>query len=172
MAGDTRAGLSEAEQTEREIDLSLLEAWEDGDDERTKEIVLVGFFRRLTALLFEGVAGMVRAAGGDSEAGRYRDEDDAEEEENTLADQNTADQLGTPSTLHSNTNITDEQPLLSNNQQENILEITSEDISSIGLDMWSSTDRKFIVEFLDIWYEGRKGRVRGGGIECCGVRIM
>ena len=161
-AGDTRAGLSEAEQSEQEMDLALLDSGDDGDG-RTKEIVVVGYFRRLTGMLFDATARIVR--GGD---GMYKDEEEPNAEDGNGSREREDDwrQNGED----------DEQRLLPNRQDtesdsDEVLDITSEDMSAMGLDMWSASDKQFIQDFLDVWW-GRKAKIRGMGVECCGVKIM
>ena len=48
--------------------------------------------------------------------------------------------------------------------------VTNEDMSRMGLDVWSESDREFVRELI-AFYWGRKADVRGGRVECCGVRI-
>ena len=48
--------------------------------------------------------------------------------------------------------------------------VSSEDMSRMGLDIWSESDREFVRELV-AFYWGRKANVRGGRVECCGVRI-
>ena len=48
--------------------------------------------------------------------------------------------------------------------------ISSEDMSRMGLDIWSESDRDFVRELVSLYW-GRKADVRGGRVECCGVRI-
>lgn len=76
---------------------------------------------------------------------RYRDEDDGEDDEQAL--------------------------LSSKDGEDDVVEITEEDVRATGLDVWSETDRKFVEDMVRLWW-GRSAVVRGGSIECCGVRIM
>jgi len=48
--------------------------------------------------------------------------------------------------------------------------ITNEDMTRMGLDVWSESDREFVRELV-AFYWGREADVRGGRVECCGVRI-
>jgi hypothetical protein len=52
-----------------------------------------------------------------------------------------------------------------------VILVTSEDMSSMGLDGWSENDRSFVKELVE-FYWGRKADVQGGRVECCGVRIV
>ena len=48
--------------------------------------------------------------------------------------------------------------------------VSNEDMARMGLDMWSESDREFVRELVALYW-GRKADVRGGRVECCGVRI-
>lgn len=50
------------------------------------------------------------------------------------------------------------------------LMVDKDDLSRIGLDTWSETDKAFIQELLWMYF-GRRADVRGASLECCGVRI-
>lgn len=54
--------------------------------------------------------------------------------------------------------------------EDEALNVSSEDMARMGLDIWSDGDHKF-VEDLMIMYFGRNAKVQGANIECCGVRI-
>ena len=167
-AGDTRAGLSEAEQSEREMDLSLLDSGDD-EDGRTKEIVVVGYFRRLSGMVFDATGTIVR---GQTTTNGYRDEtdetgtgqeDEIEDDEQEQTQTDDDQQRLLPQRQGSEADPSSDEPPL--------LEISSEDMSAMSLDMWSSSDKNFIHDFLHVWW-GRKARIRGMGVECCGVKIM
>jgi hypothetical protein len=49
--------------------------------------------------------------------------------------------------------------------------ITRADITDMGLDAWSATDRAFVEELLSMWW-GRKAQIQGARIKCCGVQIL
>lgn len=51
-----------------------------------------------------------------------------------------------------------------------VVVVEAEDLVRMGLDPWNESDRVFVAQLLD-FYWGRKADVRGGRIECCGVRI-
>lgn len=46
-----------------------------------------------------------------------------------------------------------------------------DDMTRMGLDIWSESDRVFVEELVD-FYWGKKAVVKGGSLECCGVRVM
>lgn len=51
------------------------------------------------------------------------------------------------------------------------VDITSQDMMQMGLDVWSSGDRSFVEEFVQLWW-GRQVLIRGGSVECCGIRVL
>ena len=55
-------------------------------------------------------------------------------------------------------------------QSDEVVVVGSEDMSRMGLDVWSEGDRKFVVDLVE-FYWGRKAEIGGGRVECCGVRI-
>ncbi|KAK2839218.1 hypothetical protein FQN49_006356, partial [Arthroderma sp. PD_2] len=65
----------------------------------------------------------------------------------------------------------DDQPLLRTPDEDDIITITSSDITNMGLDAWSHADKVFVVELVNVWW-GRKAQVEGSHIQCCGVRII
>ena len=151
-SGDRRIGLTEEEEQQREQDLALLGSGDD-DGDNTKEVVMIQFFRRLTAVMFQAVQNVVRA-----EEGRYRDE--APEEQDRTGGQ---EQDGEE----------DEQRLLQSQKtdQQRELNVDSEDVLAMSLDIWSSSDRDFVRDFVQVWW-GRKASVKGRSIECCGIRLL
>ncbi|KAL8717498.1 MAG: hypothetical protein Q9225_005255 [Loekoesia sp. 1 TL-2023] len=54
---------------------------------------------------------------------------------------------------------------------DEVVEITSDDMTRMGLDVWSESDRLFVEELVD-FYWGRRASVNGGRVECCGVRVL
>ena len=46
-----------------------------------------------------------------------------------------------------------------------------DDMTKMGLDIWSESDRVFVMELVD-FYWGKKAVVKGGSLECCGVRVL
>ena len=64
---------------------------------------------------------------------------------------------------------TDEGVPASESSEEIVL-IMSEDVARMGLDLWSAGDRRFVEELVDLYW-GRKAKVQGAKVECCGVRI-
>ncbi|KAL9597757.1 MAG: hypothetical protein Q9219_004951 [cf. Caloplaca sp. 3 TL-2023] len=52
-----------------------------------------------------------------------------------------------------------------------VIEITSDDLTRMGLDIWSESDRLFVEELVD-FYWGRRAVVKGGRVDCCGIRVL
>lgn len=65
----------------------------------------------------------------------------------------------------------DEAALLNEEEPQAIVYIGGEDLTRMGLDIWSDADKKFIEDVVELYW-GRKADVRGGTIDCCGVRII
>jgi hypothetical protein len=167
-AGDRRAGLTEAEEAQREVEMSLIEG-DDGSDDKTKEILLVGYMRRLTEVLVRGLSECIRLHDGPEE--RYRDDEgasvdgqDEDAEHDTFRTESRDDDDDDTRRLllkQSTSNTADEEPIT----------LTAEDISSLALDIWSSSDREFVTEFVRLYFS-REVSFRGVGVECCGIRIL
>lgn len=143
-AGDSRSGLMEAEELANEQDEALLHDVFSEED-TTKEVALVAYFHKLSALMFTVLGNAVNRQSRDLE--RYRDD--------TTNDNDGADQ----GLLDSSTD--ESEPI----------EISEEDVRTMGLDIWSESDREFIATMIEsVWK--RKAIVRGGVIECCGIRVL
>ncbi|EKG12516.1 hypothetical protein MPH_10386 [Macrophomina phaseolina MS6] len=54
--------------------------------------------------------------------------------------------------------------------EENSVAVHGDDISRMGLDVWSEGDKQFVQEVLQMYF-GRRSQVHGGSIECCGIKI-
>ena len=172
-AGDRINGLSEEEETEMERDAMLLDTGE-GEDGTTKEVVVVGYFRRLTGMMFQAVSEVLQ-----------QEEEAAIEEDNEGARDGVSEQQPEPE--HAQEHHREEsfdqgsdvqRPLIPRNDrsevndgEDDIVEFTAEDVSAMGLDVWSRGDRDFVGELLEGWWK-RRARVRAGRVECCGVRIL
>lgn len=110
------------------------------------EMTIIGYFHRLTTLIITTLSNIVDA----SDFSDADDGDNAEEDEN--GGQRRQKRSG-------------ESP-----EDADAVYVSSEDMSRMGLDIWSESDRGFVRELL-AFYWGRKADVRGGRVECCGVRI-
>ena len=166
-AGEKRTDLDEEEQQ----DAALLQQRNNEDGSRrppssarspagmdslsrgstTLEVTIVAFFHRLTTQIMTSIADIVTDADDASviEAPGEGEEDD------TAAISN------------------DSTPLISaeENEQRRTISVEADDLSHMGLDLWSESDRTFVKELIS-FYWGRKASVTTTPrIECCGVRI-
>lgn len=145
------------------------------------EIILITYFRRLTTQIFTVLSDII-ARYDDIEYGDEENEEDENvsesgtEREPDDDDDPTIQDYSTAHTARDD----DHQPLLnsfphqpghrtSNDDKEII--ISSTDMSAMGLDIWSTADRTFAEEMVNLWW-GRKAQVQGARIKCCGVQIL
>ncbi len=113
------------------------------------EVTIIAYFHRLTTLILKTLAEIV-------DASDYLDADsDANGDENGQTD-------------------AEDTPLAKGKDAASVnadtVFVNSEDMGRMALDIWSESDREFVRELV-AFYWGRKAEVRGGRIECCGVRI-
>ena len=112
------------------------------------EMTIIGYFHRLTTLILKTLSDVIDASDySDTDEGIDVDEDEDEDS-------------GRKRQKRSGRNRADEDAVY----------VSSEDMSRMGLDIWSESDREFVRELV-AFYWGRKADVRGGKVECCGVRI-
>lgn len=116
------------------------------------EMTIIGYFHRLTTLIFKTLSDVIDASDYSDD-----DDDDGDDGENADADDNG----GQKSRKRSGGNPED----------TNTVHVSSEDMSRMGLDIWSENDRDFVRELVALYF-GRSADVRGGRVECCGVRIF
>ena len=112
------------------------------------EMRIIAYFHRLTTLVLKTLSDIIDAS----------DYTDADSPINTNENGETQ-----PLTKDNNAKGEDEE-------EAEAVFITSEDMSRMGLDIWSESDREFVRELVALYW-GRKADVRGGRVECCGVRI-
>jgi hypothetical protein len=159
-AGDRRTGFVEGEENEGERDLALLHGQEEED--QTREVAVVGYFRRMTATIFTTLASAIaRADGGERSSEEYRDDEEEEDEEE--GEGSTSPVVG--STQEEN------QALLADQSEKAEVDINHEDMIEMYLDSWSASDKKFVEEAVQLWWK-REAIVRTASIECCGLRIL
>ncbi len=140
---------------------------EADEDQKTREVALVAYFHRMTAVIFQTLAEAVaRADQGDNPGGHYHDDDENDEDEPDA----TSEVRPAPEEEEEE----ETQRLLAEQQAKehngDIL-ISQEDMEAMGLDSWSAADKAFVEELVKLWW-GRKAVVRTSSIECCGLRIM
>jgi hypothetical protein len=179
-AGEKRSGPNEEEEeAEQEQDRSLLmtdnnfmEAVTPGhsDQDLPQEIALVSYFQRLTSLIFTTVSDAISRQDGE---GVRRDSDvETNGCRDTETDETAVDEDADADADQVATDDNDTQPLLNGGQgQDEPIEILHEDMATMGLDIWSTTDRIFVEELVKLWW-GRTADVKGGRVECCGVRLL
>ncbi|KAL9107769.1 MAG: hypothetical protein Q9227_007391 [Pyrenula ochraceoflavens] len=138
----------------------------------SKELALVSYFHRLTACIFSTLAETIeREEGG----GRNRNQD-------SEVEQRYSDEASSDDGEEGSQDGGDDAPLLREQQQaqrkkanergnEAVVMVTADDMARMGLDVWSRTDREFVEELMELWW-GRRARVIGGEVRCCGVRVL
>lgn len=114
----------------------------DGGGGVSFEMAVIGYFHRLTVLILRTLSEIVDASEDASVSGS--------ENEGGSQSQDGAKGAG---------------------EGEEVVEISSDDMTKMGLDVWSESDRAFVEELVE-FYWGRKARVQGGRVECCGVRVL
>ncbi|EFR04018.1 hypothetical protein MGYG_07023 [Nannizzia gypsea CBS 118893] len=138
----------------------------------SQEIAIITYFRRLTTHIFTILFDIItreteedidESAGcsNRSEVSSLRRYRDNEGEERDDDEHNSSTLVGEH----------DDQPLLRTPEEDDVIMITSSDITNMGLDAWSHADKVFVVELVNVWW-GRKAQVEGSHIQCCGVRII
>ncbi|WEW54796.1 hypothetical protein PRK78_000221 [Emydomyces testavorans] len=196
-AGEKGAGQSDEE---KEQDARLLLPDEDSvyapggrrssmsyqePDTRTQEIALITYFRRLTTQIFTVLFDIVSRQ--DEEAGENEGESsETDEIDSPIQSGDGYQDEPEESSIASGGDQQDTEPLLSHHasakykscsknidvdDDDDVVPITTADITQMGLDPWSESDRLFVEELVRVWW-GRKGQVHGGRIKCCGVRIL
>ncbi|RLL99653.1 hypothetical protein CFD26_106299 [Aspergillus turcosus] len=188
-AGERRDGLSEEEEEEHQIaqDTRLLASVEAmptpssgslgrhsmqaEDDSQPPEIALVAYFRRLTTQLFVTLSDVIarqdsRNREGDEDIGApYEDEPEEADAEPSIS-------IGREVSQGDDSR----RPLLpsaakSSPEDYEPVTITSEDMTEMGLDVWSASDRVFVEELVQSWW-GRKVYIDSARIKCCGISIV
>ena len=169
-AGEKRLGLLEEEEVEAAQDLRLL--YSDREEPSSKEIAIVTYFHHLTTVIFNVVHNAI--ASTDHE----EFEDDTPSIELDSTSDETAVEISTASLEPIADNPNEEQePLLPSQRsvdegyEPEDVEITEDDMKAMALDIWNTDDRAFIEDLVAAWYD-RRVKIRGGTIECCGLRIV
>ncbi|CAG8972162.1 hypothetical protein HYALB_00009710 [Hymenoscyphus albidus] len=110
------------------------------DNNATQEMAIIAYFHRLTTQILTTLSDIVDAT----------DSDDEREDENQPL-------RHSPSFEDSASNG---PPVF----------ISSDDVTAMGLDVWSSTDHLFIEEVCQEYF-GRRAHIEGREIDVCGIRI-
>ena len=129
------------------------------------EMVVIAYFHRFTTLILGSLAEIIDRA----------DDDDDGDDGSSIAASSTggavSTHLGRSGGDGDGGGVSDGNGLGRHGGEEGeAISITSEDISKMGLDPWSESDRVFVEELVG-FYWGRRASVRGVGVECCGVRV-
>ncbi|PYI01775.1 hypothetical protein BO78DRAFT_352950 [Aspergillus sclerotiicarbonarius CBS 121057] len=149
------------------------------------EIALVAYFRRLTAQIFITLSDVV--ARHDSRNSPDHDDDDEQPDDDSVSYEDEPEDdiepsiaIGRQSTqeddsrsplLQQTTTETDLRNARASYDDSDPIKITSEDLTEMGLDIWSTADRVFVEELVRLWW-GRKARVDSARIRCCGISII
>ncbi|EAW07320.1 uncharacterized protein ACLA_020270 [Aspergillus clavatus NRRL 1] len=191
-AGEKRDGLSEEEEEEHQIeqDTRLLASVESMPTpssgsvgrqsmqaegaQQPPEIAMVAYFRRLTTQIFVTLSDVI--ARQDSRDGEDDEDVDAPYEDGPADDDNDDTEpsvhIGRQATLEDDSRA----PLLESGAKrsdgdDEPVRITSEDMTEMGLDVWSASDRIFVEELVQSWW-GRKAYIDSARIKCCGISIV
>ncbi|EER26768.1 hypothetical protein D8B26_002813 [Coccidioides posadasii str. Silveira] len=149
-------------------------------DDRTQEIALITYFRRLTTQIFTVLFDIVSRQDEErsENAGESSRLDEVGSPIPSGDEEEYRDEPEEPLIIHANQE--DSQPLLNNrtsgrdklgDDEDEFTPITTTDMAQMGLDPWSEADRRFVEELVQVWWD-RKAQVQGGRIKCCGVRIL
>ncbi|RHZ64587.1 uncharacterized protein CDV56_108366 [Aspergillus thermomutatus] len=188
-AGEKRDGLSEEEEEEHQIEqdtrlLAGVEAMpipssgslgrhsmQAEDASQPPEIALVAYFRRLTTQLFVTLSDVI--ARQDNRNGEEDEDTGAPyEDEPEEADAEPSISIGREVSQGDDSR----SPLLpsaakSSSEDDEPVTVTSEDMTEMGLDVWSASDRVFVEELVQSWW-GRKAYIDSARIKCCGISIV
>ncbi|EEH20110.1 hypothetical protein PABG_02369 [Paracoccidioides brasiliensis Pb03] len=144
----------------------------DRNSHQPREIALITYFRRLTTQIFTVISDVIarqddNSADADQEYFNYEqtgaDACSSDMDEHTAAPNVSTSSLNEP-LLHSS-------PSNDSADDDEIVTITSSDMTEMGLDVWSASDRAFVEELVQVWW-GRKAKVHGARISCCGLQIL
>ena len=123
----------------------------DGEAGMSMEPALIGYFHRLTSLIFRVLAEIIDSA----------DSDSLDMEVNEGQGQQETSGVGGESREEEDTALLEKREAVF---------VGTEDMARMGLDVWSKADRKFVEELVELYW-GRKAEVQGARVECCGVRL-
>lgn len=190
-AGEKRDGLSEEEEEQQiEQDTRLLASVEslsaqfsgsigrrtsqpEEPSKEPPEVALVAYFRRLTTQIFVTLSDVISRNDNEDfedEPGTHQpyqdDPEDEHEPSAVIARQSTQEDDTDPLLQPEN-----RSPRSTATVHVDPVTITTADMTEMGLDVWSPTDRVFIEELTWVWW-GRQARVDTARIRCCGVTIL
>lgn len=128
------------------------------------EMAVIGYFHRLTVLILGTLAEIVEAQDDD-------DDDDGRSGSLSGSGNGDGNAAAADRVRRKRRRRRRDEGEQGEEEETEMVEITSDDLTKMGLDVWSESDRAFVEELVD-FYWGRKARVQGGGVECCGVRVL
>ncbi|KAI1154247.1 hypothetical protein F4825DRAFT_198710 [Nemania diffusa] len=111
-------------------------------DEARVELAIISYFHRVTTQLLSSLADAI-----DNTADSGLEDESPTEEDDALID---ADEDGA--------------------QQGHGVQIDTDVMKRMGLDIWSAADAEFVKELLKTYF-GRQAYVEGKGVEVCGIRV-
>lgn len=118
------------------------------------EMALIAYFHRFTSLIFRILAEVID--GGNGRESEFHDD-------NEIGN----DDAGLQSAIESDSRAEEDETLL---REKEKVYVSSEDLTRMGLDIWSDSDHKFVKELIGLYW-GREAVVEGGRVECCGLRV-
>jgi hypothetical protein len=116
--------------------------------------------------LARGIADSQRYHDSDEEAERHEYKSTAEVEMSVIAYFHRI----TKEIFESCIEVLEERDAEGEEGDEEVIIIGSDELRRCGLDVWSEGQRRFIKEFMALWFE-RVVEVHAVSIECCGVRV-
>jgi hypothetical protein len=155
-----------------------------------REMAIVGYFHRLTGLIFTTISDAISRVDGervrrgecyggteglpdrDAQLGDHDDDgdDDVDEGNAEEGDEESIDGADETAALLPS-EADDPGPNQGADEAALVVVIASSDMQQMGLDAWSQADREFVRDLVQLWW-GRSVVVDVRRIECCGVRVL
>ncbi|CAG7990927.1 unnamed protein product [Penicillium olsonii] len=164
-AGENRDGLTEEEEEDQiEQDSRLLASVENlsPENDQPPEVAMVAYFRRMTAQIFGTLAGVVARNDEDGYSEPYADDDESVSQSRSIGDESPL--------LRQRSGTGSQRGSLRDSECE-VVTISVADMTEMGLDVWSATDRVFVEELIGLWW-GREAKVDCARIRCCGISVL
>ncbi|CAG8152435.1 unnamed protein product [Penicillium olsonii] len=164
-AGENRDGLTEEEEEDQiEQDSRLLASVENlsPENDQPPEVAMVAYFRRMTAQIFGTLAGVVARNDEDGCSEPYADDDESVSQSRSIGDESPL--------LRQRSGTGSQRGSLRDSECE-VVTISVADMTEMGLDVWSATDRVFVEELIGLWW-GREAKVDCARIRCCGISVL
>ena len=150
-----------------------------GQGSQSREVALVTYFRRLTSHIFSVLSDVIsRHDGVDIDEANSRPnasftsdhehdgyDGDVEEEPTFLPSTSTTDEPREPLLPPEASSLDEEY------DDEDPVPISTSDVTDMGLDPWSDTDKAFVEALCAVWFR-RKADVQSARVRCCGMQIL